>query len=77
MKQTVTDFDDPDEPVVFVNTVIEHYTLDSYFGDLPADTSPNQNIEKLSEINNCKVIPFSGKIVHIVYHVYTNFRLDL
>ena len=77
MKQTVTDLNDPVELVVFVNKVIEHDTLDSYFGDLPADTSPNQNIDKLSKINNCKVIPFAGEIVHIVYAVNTNFSLYL
>ena len=71
------DLNDPSEPAVIVNTTIENYTLDSYFGDFPADTFLNQNIDRLSEINNCKVIPFSGDIVHNVYHVNTNFRLDL
>ena len=41
MKQTVTYMNDPAEPIVFVNIVIEHYTLDYFFGDLPINTSPN------------------------------------
>ena len=35
MEQTVMDLNDPSEPMIFVNTAIEHYTLDSYFGDFP------------------------------------------
>ena len=66
MKQTVTNLNDPSDSAVFTNTTIEHYTLDSYFGDFPANPSPNQNIDRLSEINNCKVIPFYGEIVHNV-----------
>ena len=77
MKQIDTDLYDSADPVVFVNSVVEYYTFDSYFGDLPIDISPNQNVNKLSEIDNCKVIPFVGEIVNNVYNVNTNFRLDL
>ena len=77
MKQIDTDLYDSADPVVFVNSIVEHYTFDSYFGDLPVDISPNQNVDKLSEIDNCKVILFVGKIVHNMYNVNTNFRLDL
>ena len=77
MKHTVMDLNYLAEPTVFVNPVVEHYTFYSYFGDLPADISPNQNVDKLSEIDNCKVILFVGKIVHNMYNVNTSFRLDL
>ena len=56
MKQIVTDLNDPAEPIVFVNLVVEHYTFDSYFGDLPANISPNRNVKKLSKIDNCYFI---------------------
>ena len=49
----------------------------SYFCDLPADISLNQNVDKLLEIGNCKVIPFVGDILHNVYNVNTIFRLYL
>ena len=77
MKHTITDLNDPIEPASFVNSVVEQYTFDSYFGDLPTDISVNQNVDKLSEIGNCKVIPFVGDILHNVYNVNTNFRLYL
>ena len=77
MKQTVIDLNDLAEPTIFVNSVVEHYTFDSYFGDLPPDISMNWNVDKLSEIGNCKVIPFVGDILHNVYNVNTNFRLYL
>ena len=77
MKQIVTDINDPTKPIVFVNSVAEHYTFESYFGDLPADISTNWNINKLSKIDNCKIVPFVSEIVHNVYNVNTIFRLDL
>ena len=66
MKQTVMDLNDPAEPTVFVNSVVEHYTPYYYFGGIPADTYPNQNVDKLSKINNCKVIPLLVKL-YIMY----------
>ena len=77
MKKIVTDLNDPVEPAAFVNSVVEHYTFESYFGDFPADISLNQNVDKLLEIGNCKVIPFVGDILHNVYNVNTIFRLYL
>ena len=44
MKWTVTNLNDPCEPIAFVNLVIEHYTLDSYFGDLPIDIVENTHL---------------------------------
>ena len=77
MKQTVTDLNDLAEPTIVVNSVVEHYDFESYFSDLPADISSNWNVDKLSKVDNCKVVPFIGEIVHNVYNVNTNFRLDL
>ena len=39
MKQTVTDLNDPIEPIVFFSSGIEHYTFDSFFGNFPVDSS--------------------------------------
>ena len=39
MKQTVTDRDGSNKFVSFFNNQIEHFTFDTFFGDLPADVS--------------------------------------
>ena len=44
---------------------------------MSADSSATKDVDKLSKINNCIVVPFTGDIVHNVYNVNTNFRLDL
>ena len=77
MKQTVTDINDPSELEVCIKTTIEHYTFNSYFGNFFVDSSPNENVDRLSEIDNYKIVPFTGEIVHNDYIVNTNFRLDL
>ena len=37
MKQTVTDLDGCNESASFLDNQIEHFTFDTFFGDLPAD----------------------------------------
>ena len=76
MKQNVAYLNDPSEHAVFINTTIEHYTFDSYFCNFLADSSPNDNADRLSQIDNYTFVPFTGEIVHNVYNVNTNFRLD-
>ena len=76
MKQIVIGINDPSEPVVFITTVIEHQTFEYYFGNFPSDSSPNENVDRLSEIDNYVVVPFTREILHNVYNVNTNFRLD-
>ena len=77
MKQTVTYLNDPSETIVFFSSTIAHYTFESFFGSFPVDFSPTEDVDKLSEINNCIVVPFTGEIVHNLYNVNTNFRLYL
>ena len=77
MKQTITNLIEPSEPDVFFTSAIENYTFDTFFGNLLVDTSPTQDVDKLSEIDNCKVVPFIREIVHNVYNVNTNFMLNL
>ena len=48
MKQTVTDLDGSNKSVSFFNNQIEHFTFDTFFGDLPADVSPMENENKHS-----------------------------
>ena len=46
MKQTVTDFDSSNESVSFFSNQIEHFTFDTFFGDLHVDVSPVENVQK-------------------------------
>ena len=45
-KQTVTDLDGSNESVSFFYNQIEHFTFDTFFGDLPADVLPTENAQK-------------------------------
>ena len=87
MKQTVMDLNDLVEPAVFVNSVIEHYTLDSYFGDMAIDTSLNHNIDKLSKIIIVNLFHLLVKLyimyiilipmLYYIYHHGHSFLMDL
>ena len=46
MKKTVTDLDGSNESVSFFENQIEHFTFDTFFGGLPADVSPAENVKK-------------------------------
>ena len=76
MKQTVTDLNGSNESVSFFNNQFEHFTFDTFFGDLPADVSPTENVQKQSQITHLTSMPFSSTIVHNVYNVNTKFRID-
>ena len=76
MKQIVTDLDGSNEPVSFFNNQIEHFTFDTFFGDLPANVSPIENEQKHSQVTHLTSIMFSRTIVHNVYNVNNNFRID-
>ena len=39
MKHTVTELDDSNEPVLFTDTIMGNYMVDSFFGNLEAETS--------------------------------------
>ena len=76
MKLTVTDLDYSNEYVSFSYNQIEHFTFDTFFGDLPADVSPAKNVQKQSQITHLTSVPLSSTIVHNIYNVNTNFRID-
>ena len=46
MKQKVTDIEGSNESVSYFSVQIEHFTFNTFFGDLPADISPSQNVQK-------------------------------
>ena len=43
MKHTITELDDSNESVLFTDTIMGNYMVDSFFGDLEAETSSVQN----------------------------------
>ena len=43
----------------------------------PTDVSPTENEQKQSQITHLTSVPFSSIVVHNVYNVNTNFRIDL
>ena len=77
MKHTVNDLNDPGEPAIYFSSWIEHYTFDSFFRNIPSDSTLVEDVGSLYEINSYVVVPFIGSIVHNVYNVNTNFRIDL
>ena len=76
MKQTVTDLNNSNESVSYFSAQIEHFTFNTFFGDLSADISPVENVQKQSQITYLTFVPFSSTIVHNVYNVNTNFRIN-
>ena len=76
MKQTVTDLDSSNEYVSLFTNQIEHFTFDTFFGDFHADVTPMEIEQKHSQITHLTSVPFSSTIVHNVYNVNTNFRID-
>ena len=76
MKQTVIDLNGSNKSVSFFDNQIEHFTFDTFFGDLPADVSPIENEQKHSQVTHLTSVPFSSTIVHNVYNVNSNFRID-
>ena len=76
MKQNVTELNSSNKFVSLFNNQIEHFTFDTFFGDFPADVFPADNEMKHSQITHVTSIPFSSTVVHNVYNVNTNFRID-
>ena len=50
MKHTVTELDDSNEPVLFTDTIMGNYMVDSFFGNLEAETSSVQDLEQQSKV---------------------------
>lgn len=40
MKHTVTELEAPNEPIMFINTILGNYCFDTFFGDFLAEESP-------------------------------------
>ena len=43
MKQMVIDLNDPNEPVMFSNSIMENFFFDTFFGELEVELSPLAN----------------------------------
>lgn len=39
MKHMVTELEAPNEPILFINSILGNYFLDTFFGDFPAKAS--------------------------------------
>ena len=76
IKQTITDLDGSNESISLFNNQIEHFTFDTFFRDLPAYVSPIENEQKHSQVTHLTCISFSSTVVHNVYNVNANFRID-
>lgn len=35
MKHTIIEWEAPNEPIFFINSILEFYCIDTYFGDFP------------------------------------------
>ena len=46
MNHTVTELDDSNEPVLFPDTIMGKYMVDSFFGSFQDETSSVQNLEQ-------------------------------
>ena len=49
MKHTITKLDAPNEPIMFINTILGNYCFDTFFGDFPTEESsvPKNAISEL------------------------------
>ena len=50
MKHTITELDDSNEPVLFTDTIMGNYMVDSFFGNLEAETSSVQDPKQQSKV---------------------------
>ena len=61
-------------PYLKIKLSISHLILS--LETFPADVSPTENEQKQSQITHLTSVPFSSTIVHNVYNVNTNFKID-
>jgi len=66
MKHAVTDLNDPNEPVMFNNSILGNYSYDTFFGNYTYETSSFTESNTQSEILHCTQIVESNS--NIVYH---------
>ena len=50
MKHTVTDLNDPNEPIMFSNSILAIFYFDTFFEELEAKLSPLKNLDKQSQL---------------------------
>jgi hypothetical protein len=74
MKHIVTDLNDPNEPVLFNNSILGNYCSDTFFGDFTVDISPLVESNKQYEILHCTQIVEPN--CNIVDSKNTNLDLD-
>ena len=54
MKHTITELEAPNEPIMFINTILGNYYFDTFFGDFSVDESsvPNNVVLELMFYNH-------------------------
>ena len=57
MKHTVTEIDDSNEPVLFTDTIMGNYMVDSFFGNFEAEISEILDSNQQSEIWHFTLLP--------------------
>ena len=50
MKHMVTDLNDPNEPVMFSNSILGNFCFDTFFGELEVEPSPFVNSNEKFEL---------------------------
>lgn len=50
MKHMVIDLNDPNEPIMFSNSILGNFCFETFFRELEAELSPYANSNKQSEI---------------------------
>ena len=67
MKHIVTDLNDPDELIMFLNSILRNFCFDTFFGELEDELSPLTNLDKQSKLlhstqiikHNCTIVDSS------------------
>ena len=72
----MTYIDSSNESIYYFSAHIQHFTFTTLFGDILADISLVNNVQKQSQITHVTSIPFFGTIVHNLYNVNSNFRIE-
>ena len=89
MKHTLTDLNDTNEPVMFSNSILGNFYLDTIFGELEVELSPLANSEKQFELlytthivePHCTLVDNCTKVyAHTCTNIFSsssNFSLEL
>ena len=73
MKHMVTNFNDPNEPAMFSNSILGSFYFDTFFGDLEAEISPYANSnEKFELLRTTQIVEPHCNIVKYCTKVDTN-----